>query len=103
MELYFTPKKVLIKEANFARTLSSKDPKKLPGRNSLLKNLHNYLYEKFPACGLEHYYEYKRPEQDRCFLFTPDPKQPFFLYHIKYLRADDIELHDSDFLVDKLF
>jgi hypothetical protein len=103
LDLYFSPRKVLIKEANFTKTLDQKDPKKLQARCTLLKQLYTFFFDKFPMCALEHYYEQKRQEKERCFLFAPDSKQPFFQYHIKYIRADDDETHDSDFLVDKLF
>lgn len=91
---------MLIKES---KSYEADHPRRIKSRHALLKKLYNYLYEKYPACGLEHHYDHKRPERDRCFLFIPNLKQPFFHYNIKYLRPDDNPEHDSDYLIEKLF
>lgn len=102
LDLYFTPVRVLIKEAKELYT-SYDDPEKLQKRVRLLRNLYDHISSSFPAVTLTYYYESKRCDYERCFLLSPNNQKPYFHYQVKYLRPDDDPEHDSDYLVEKLF
>jgi hypothetical protein len=101
LDLYFTCRRVLIREAKPMR--ENDDYRRFKNRQQLLKQLFSHLQDSYTSASMVYYYEGKRNPYDRCFTFAPNSKFPYFHYSIKAVPVDNNHEHDSDYLVEKLF